>query len=206
MKRRSIRAVGLVAITWMACAHAVAATAQQQRSPEEMQALAQKLMAAGEPGPEHERLAGLVGSWAVEMKVWPEPGAEPATVRGAVESKMVLGGRFLMQQMEISGGMFAGEALVIIGFDRRSSEYTIVGLDTTGTYWVTARGPASADGTRVVMSGTDYDPIFGFEQVYDMTLDFVDADTLVSAVIFKDAMHTRGGEPFKMVESTSRRR
>jgi hypothetical protein len=33
------------------------------------------------------------------------------------------------------------ESTTIIGFDRRSKKYTTVGLDTMGTYWVTAAGP-----------------------------------------------------------------
>jgi hypothetical protein len=119
---------------------------------------------------------------------------------------MIVGGRFLMQTMDMADTDATGEQISIIGFDRRSDEYTILGMDTAGTYWVTARGPADEDGDRAVLSGEDYDPIVGGTQLYDFVLSWPGEDTFVVEIIFKDEIHTRGGPPFKMVEVTSRRR
>ncbi len=180
--------------------------AQQEPTPEELQALVARVMKLGKPGPEHARLARMAGTFDVENKIWPTPGAEPETAHGTMESEMVLGGRFLLLRSTIEGGMFAAEGLTIIGFDRRHEEYTLIGMDTTGTYWVAGQGPADADGTSATLSGTDDDPVIGHTQEYDFVLHFVDDDTIVTDIVFKDSVHTQGGPPFRMVQSTARRR
>ena len=176
-----------------------------QRTPEEIRALAERLAESARPGPEHERLARMAGVWDVEIKMWPRPGAEPMVMQGTVEAKTILGGRFLVQTAEIADTDPMGEQVSILGFDRRSGTYTLIGLDTAGTYWVTASGPADAGGDVAVLSGEDYDPIFERTQLYDFVLRWPDEDTFITEIVFKDEMHTRGGEPFKMVETVQRR-
>lgn len=183
---------------------AAAAHAQEMPSPEELARIMERHAEAALPGPEHEILQRMAGSWELEITMWPEPGAEPVTATSVVEAEMILGGRFLVQ----TGAMtdpFPAETLTILGFDRRSGHYDMVALDTMGTYWVTARGDATgADG--LLLSGTDYDPIGEFEQVYDFVIRFEDEDTLVSEIVFKDPINTRGGPPFTMVRTRAVRR
>jgi hypothetical protein len=182
----------------------VAAHAQEP-DPEQMRELMERSMELGQPGPAHEHLATLAGNWDINMTMWSQPGAEAVEVSGSSTSEMILGGRFLMQTTTIPEGMFAGESVAIIGFDRRSDEYTMIGLDTIGTYWVSSQGPMGDDG-KAVLSGEDYDPIFGGTQEYDFILSWPDEDTMVTELIFKDEAHTGGGEPFKMLHIFARRR
>lgn len=182
-----------------------AAGAPQQPTQEQLQELMARHMAAAQPGPEHERLARMQGTWDVEITMWPAPGAAPVKMTGTSESEMILGNRFLMQTMDLADTDPSGEQISIIGFDRRTDEYIILGLDTAGTYWVTARGPADEGGDRAVLSGEDYDAIVDGTQLYDFVLIWPDEDTFVIEIVFKDEIHTRGGPPFKMVEVTSRR-
>ncbi len=198
------------AVAWLLSAAATivpaGAALAQEPTPEELRELTRRHMEAAQPGPEHERLAAMSGTWEVELKMWPQPGAEAMTITGTMEAHTILGGRFLVQEMDITDTDFGGGQMSILGFDRRSDEYTLVGLDTHGTYWVTARGPADEGGERAVLAGEDYDAIFDGTQIYDFVLSWPDADTFVIEIVFKDEMHTRGGEPFKMVESVARRR
>ncbi len=180
--------------------------AAQERTAEEKQKIQQRQMEASIPGPEHERLATMQGTWDVETRIWSEPDAEPIVARGTTEAKMVLGGRFLVQTGMYSAPAPPIELMAVMGFDRRSNEYTLVGFDTSGTYWVSGQGPANTAGDEAVLAGVDHDPISGADQVYDFVLRWVDDDTFVTQVVFKDEIHTRGGPPFKMVETTSRRR
>jgi hypothetical protein len=182
------------------------AVAQQEPTPEQLREFIQRHGEAARPGPEHARLARMAGTWDVDLKMWPQPGAAPVDMRGTMEAHTILGGRFLVQAMNIADTDAAGEQMSIIGFDRRSDEYTLLGMDTSGTYWVTARGPADAGGNRAVLSGEDYDAIFDGVQIYDFVLRWPDEDTFVVEIIFKDEIHTRGGPPFRMVESIARRR
>lgn len=181
------------------------AAAQEMPGEAELEAMVAKSLELAAPGPEHVRFQQMVGTWDAHMTLWPHPGAEPIVVEGTTESELILGGRYLLQSTVLPEGYFAGESIAILGFDRRSAEYTLIGLDTVATYWVTAQGPASGD-REAVLSGEDFDPVFGGTQEYDFVLRWEDDNTFVTQIIFKDALHTRGGDPFKMVEIVARRR
>ena len=90
----------------------------------------------------------------------------------------------------------------LMGFDRRSGEYNVVGLDTSGTYWVTGKGTPDPEGGPLVLSGEDFDPSLDHRQIYDFVLRWINDDTYTWEIIFKDEVHTGGGPPFKMVEIT----
>jgi len=204
-RRAGPRAVTMAAALWTFVSLAGVATAQETPDQAELQALMAKALELGAPGPEHARFESMVGTWDTQMTMWPEPGAEAVIVNGTTESELILGGRYLLQAMTIAEGYFAGEAVNILGFDRRSGEYTLIGLDTVGTYWVTGQGPATGD-DEAVLSGEDFDPVFNATQEYDFVLRWPDDGSFVTQIVFKDAYHTRGGGPFKMLETVSRRR
>ena len=189
--------------------HGVASAQEtpDQETPDQatIEALMAKSLELAQPGPEHARFERMAGTWDMEMTMWSQPGAEAVVVSGVVEAELILGGRYLVQTTVIPDGFFAGESITILGFDRRSEEYTLIGLDTVGTYWVSAQGPATS-GTEAVLSGEDFDPVFGHLQEYDFVLRWEEDGAFVSQIIFKDAAHTGGGEPFKMIEIVSRPR
>lgn len=201
---RGLLAMLLIVVSIAAFTPGVA-TAQQAPDKEAVEAMMAKSLELGQPGPEHVRFEQMVGTWDMQMTMWPQPGAAAVVVNGVVEAKLILGGRYLMQTTVIPDGFFAGESITILGFDRRSEEYTLIGLDTIGTYWVSAQGPATSQ-TEAVLSGEDFDPIFGGTQEYDFVLRWEEDGTFVSQIIFKDDVHTGGGEPFKMIETVSHRR
>lgn len=161
---------------------AVPAAAQESPmpmpTPEEMQAM----MALMGPGPEHADLASLEGTWSGVMKFSSGPG-QTMDVTTSTVNTMVLGGRFLKSE---SKGEMPGvgviETLTMYGFDRRTGEYTLVGFDTMGTYYVTAAGSRAQGARDVVMKGETKEG--GKTLSYDMVLRWVDADTYVSEIIF----------------------
>ncbi len=161
-----------------------------------------KVMELAEPGPEHGRLAALQGSWLASVKIWMEPGAEPILAEGQAENTMILDGRFLESNGSSGEGPMAGESLWIFGFDRRFEKYTVVGFDTWGTYYIGAEGAYNKEDNTIVMYGEDVDPIIGHTQKYDIIVKFVDDETFIWSIVFKDKMHTRGADEFKMVEVT----
>jgi hypothetical protein len=169
----------------------------QEPTPE----LMARVMELAQPGPEHAVLTGLAGEWDQTVRIWPEPGAAPMELTGRAVNRMILGNRFLESNSTYSIGV-PGESLEsvsLLGFDRRHEEFTLVGLDTQGTYWVTARGTRDDSGT-IVMRGTDDEPVIGHTQVYDFRITIDGPDRYVVEIVFHDEMHTRGGGPFRMVE------
>ena len=180
------------------------ALSQQQLSEDEKKKKAAEYYALAAPGPEHQRLHALAGKWDQEIKYWMQPGKPPMIAKASCENRMILGGRFLVSE---SKGNMAGmnvEATSILGFDRRHKRYTTVGLDTMGTYYVTAAGSYDESKQALVMYGEDVDPILG-TQKYDIILRFAGPDKYVTEVVFKDQAHTHGLPEFKAVEITHKR-
>jgi hypothetical protein len=105
---------------------------------------------------------------------------------------MILGGRFVISEYVADSAMGPAygdvkvETVSIYGFDRRTKEYTTIGLDTMGTYYVTAAGTARPDKT-IVMSGETLDDHSGSKGMrkYDMVLKVIDPDTYITQIIFK---------------------
>jgi hypothetical protein len=174
--------------------------AQDAPDPEQQDDLFAQYQALIMPGEEHKLLEKLAGTWNMEVKMWMEPGAEPLFITGASTHRMILGGRFLMTEAKSGEGLFAGETLGILGFDRRSGVYTTVGFDTYGTYYVTGAGPYDEETRTITMSGEDFDPVLNHTQVYDFVMRLVSDDEYISEVIFHDEAHTKGKGPFKMLE------
>ena len=182
----------------------------QVQLPEDMTAeqladIQRRIAEAAQPGDEHALLATLAGEWHQVLKLRPAPGADVMTMEGTATSEMILGGRFLKTESSLHLPGVEGGSLSFLGFDRRSGEFTTIGMDTEGTYWVTAKGTVGERDEFITMSGEDYDPIFGHLQEYDFKIRFVDADTYITEIWFKDRLHTRDGPPFMMIEITSTR-
>jgi hypothetical protein len=117
------------------------------------------------PVSEHQRLTELAGPWTMATKYWSAPAAEPLASSGTGTGKMILGQRFLQIDTDLKGA-FPGQALWILGFDRRTSEYTMTGFDTHGTYAITAAGAYDEVKKAVVLRGTYRQPPANEEQTY----------------------------------------
>ena len=172
---------------------------------QELADIQRRMAAAAQPGEEHALMAALAGEWHQILRLTPAPGADVMTMEGTANNEMILGGRFLKTESDLHLPGVEGGSLSLLGFDRRSEEFNNIGMDTEGTYWVTAKGTYDQEARTITMSGEDYDPIFGHVQEYDFKIRFVDEDTYVTEIWFKDPVHTRGGPPFMMIEITSTR-
>lgn len=172
----------------------------QHPTEEEMQKRAAMSMALAGPGDDHKLLEKMVGTWDQEIKFFMDAGAEPMVMTAKTTNTLVLGGRFPQLQSKGGDPPMVIESLNLIGFDRRHKKYTQVGMDTMGTYYVTAAGTYDESAKTMTLSGTDEDPVIGHVQEYDFVYHFEDDDTYVFEVFFKDEMHTKGGDPVKLAE------
>lgn len=170
-------------------------------------ATAQSVDHAAQPSPEHRELGALAGRWNLEV-TYNAGNGKTMTATGTAENRMVLGGRFLISESTSSvpagapAGMTAIDSMRIYGFDRRTRTFTIVELDSLGTYWVTAAG-TKKDANTIVMSGETLDDHGGAPEMrqYDMVLRVIDRDTYAAEVIFKFANRP----PVTLVEMLHRR-
>jgi len=161
-------------------------------SPEEMMEIYTKLAAPGEP---HQLLASLAGSWTTKTKEWMDPQKQPVESTGSVDAKMVLGGRFLQQ--EINGTMHGRPHTGIwtIGYDNLLKRYVSTWIDSMGTQIFMMDGTANADGRTITFTG-QHAEVGGGHMSHRAVWKIVDSDN--QEFIMYGAHH--GAEEVKMLE------
>lgn len=120
-----------------------------------------------ELGGDHDFLHGLLGEWTVVVA-----GEEVGTAVGRTR----LNGQFVEVAIEAEAGPIQS-ALYTFGFDDRHGRFTVIAMDNTGTYWVTARG--MRDGEVVPMVGEDDDPVMtemGLDKEFVIELEIAGPD------------------------------
>ena len=112
------------------------------------------------PGEPHAELAELAGEWSYTVTVWEEPKGEPTVLHGVSLKTMIMGGRFLREELtgEYMGQPFKGYGLT--GHDNVTGEYVSIWLDNMGTGIHFYTGEETARGERTYTS-TVHDPISG---------------------------------------------
>ena len=151
-------------VTLLVVAVCAALIAQEPKKPTADEMMAMYIDMA-KPVAAHERLRSFAGKWDLTMKFWMDPQQPAQEYRGSATGKMILGGRFLQVDGRTTGGM-ESESLTLFGFDRRTDDYTMVGYDTLGTYYITAAGKPNAQDKSIVLNGSYAQPPHGGEQKY----------------------------------------
>src|SRR5713226_7119844 len=73
--------------------------AGDKKAPASPQDLLKALAEAGKPGAEHKKLQPFVGNWTFTMNVWSDPSQPPAKLKGAIERKWIMDGRFVQETL-----------------------------------------------------------------------------------------------------------
>jgi hypothetical protein len=115
------------------------------------------------PGPSHETLKGMQGSWKAVVKSWFAPG-EPTVTEGTADCRMILGDRFLEQRFTgaLMGQPFEGYG--VTGYDNRKKEYSSFWVDNMSTGMMTMTGGTLDAATKEMsfkgtMDGPDGTPV-----------------------------------------------
>jgi hypothetical protein len=180
---------------------AVSAPALAQEGALTPEAMQEAMMKAATPGEHHQHLAKLAGDFTYTAKAWMAPGAPPQEWTGNRSAKMILGGRFLEEHFD---GSFAGmpfEGRGLFAYDNAAGHYTYLWCDNMGTMVTTSTGTCSEAGWE--MKGTHRIPGTNAENAFRNVLRMVDDNTVVFE--WHEAM-PGGGEPFKMIEITYKRK
>lgn len=111
------------------------------------------------PGAAHKRLDVFVGKWAYTGQMVMGPSQPPTEMKGTVETKWILGGRF--QESHVRGEYFGQpfHGVATLGYDNTQRHYVQSWIDTMTTSISTATGQADAAGTTITMIGEEIDPV-----------------------------------------------
>lgn len=187
----------LVSMTVFSMLLATSAIADEQKSdkpmtPEEMMEMYTKLATPGEP---HKLMASLAGNWTTKTKEWMDPQKPPVESNGSVDIKMLLGGRFMQQ--EITGSMHGKPHTGIwtIGYDNLLKRYVSSWIDSMSTQIFMMDGTASADGKTITFTG-QHAEVGGGHMKHRAIWKIVDSNT--QEFIMYGTYH--GGEEMKMLE------
>jgi hypothetical protein len=135
MLRTAVAAAALIVLPLAAAGHSEEELAQWQK--------------AATPGAPHEELAREAGSWTYVVTMWDGPDAEPMQLGGIARKQMVMGGRYL--QEEVSGSFMGQEfdGFGVTGYDNVAGEYVSIWFDNHGTAIQQAKGKDDGTGTLV---------------------------------------------------------
>lgn len=124
-------------------------------------AIEKNMARVAQPGEQHELIAAMAGDWTFSGKMWMDPGAPPMEMSGTSSNKMILGGRFLMQEVksEYQGAEFNG--LGLVGFDRVTDKLQSVWIDNTGTAMLVTSGTCDTKAKVLTSYGSFKDPMKG---------------------------------------------
>lgn len=132
---------------------AMAGDEMMRLSPEEMMAM---MIEAGTPGEHHAALAAGAGNWDVTYEYWMEPGGEPSKATATATYRLIMGGRYALEEFhsEFDGAPFEG--MLIMGYDNVREQFQSVWIDNFGTGLHIQRGKRDASGVRQ-MRGKNFD-------------------------------------------------
>ena len=119
------------------------------------------LPATALPGTHHGHLARFVGDWKVTFKWRLTPDADPIEGTGTVYKKMILGGRYLEEEvwLDVGGQLFHGRG--VMGYDNVAKTYHSTWVDNTTTASQTTTGTCSDGGRTLTLEGEALDPATG---------------------------------------------
>lgn len=144
------------------------AAAQQPGKEEQaaMRAMMEAYAEYGAVGAPHKGLARRVGTWKVQARFWMAPGAPPEVSEGKTEASLIMGGRYVMEEFEMStpDGPFHG--LGIVGYDNIKKRYQSIWIDSMSTGVMTAEGTGDQEARAVDYTGQEPDPVAGAYKPY----------------------------------------
>jgi hypothetical protein len=137
--------------------------AEEPKVPPSAEEFVKALADAGQPGAEHKKLQPFVGNWNFTMKLWTDPSQPPAELKGTIERKWIMDGRFVQEtahgECAKTGKSFEG--MGILGYDSARKKFSMVKI--CGLCGTVSSSLASSDskGTRFECGTEECCPLSG---------------------------------------------
>lgn len=186
-------AIRRAALLFAMMAFGISATAWSQD-----QAEMEAMMKAATPGPHHEQLAKMVGSWKTSSKMWMAPEAPPVETAGTSEISSLLGGRFVREVTKAPMMGMPWEGHGIFGYDNAQEKHVSIWYDSFGTMMMYFEGSCTGNCNTVTMKSNYFDPMTQSKKTMK-TVSKKSGDDKVLLTLYDVA---KDGSETKMVEIT----
>jgi len=144
------------------------------------------MMKMAMPGPMHDLLKPMAGTWKATTKSWMAEG-EPAVSEGTSENTWILGNRYLQTTFHGAFGGMPFEGYGLTGYDNQKKEFVSVWADNMGTGIAFSDGSADPSGKVLTMSSMMNDPATGKPVPYKMITKVADENLYsMSMITVKD--------------------
>jgi NAD(P)-dependent dehydrogenase (short-subunit alcohol dehydrogenase family) len=140
----------------------------------EMQAEMEAWMKIAQPGPHHEHLAQLTGTWKGKVTMWMGPDTAPMTEVTTAEATWLMDGRYLKWHQTGNFGGMPYEGMAIEAHNNGEDRYESVWMDNFGTLLMYFTGSCSDDGTLREMRSSFADVVAGGTVEYRTEYRIVD--------------------------------
>jgi hypothetical protein len=140
------------------------------------------MMKMATPGPMHELLKPMAGTWKATIKSWMAPG-EPTVSEGRSENTWILGNRYLQSSHRGDFGGMPFEGFGLMGYDNQKKEFVSVWADNMGTGIAFSDGSADPSGKVLTMKSVMNDPATGKPVPYRMITKVADENQYSMSMI-----------------------
>ena len=127
----------------------------------EEKAQMEAMMKAGTPGEAHQKLASMIGTWDVEVKMYPQPGAPAQVSKGTAVNKWVLGKRWVQENFTGTFMNMPFNGIGYTGYDNLKKQYPGTWMDNMSTATMVSLGTGDTSGNTYEFNSTMDDPMSG---------------------------------------------
>lgn len=156
------------------------------------------------PGEPHKQLQKMTGKWSYTSKWWMRADAKPEESKGSSSMRMILGGRFLEQNIKgkSMGQPYEGHGM--IGYDNLKKQYETTWTDNMSTGMMRATGTYD-DATKTLTEQGEFTcPMTPDNKAtYRGETKWIDANNFTYSMYGKGM--TQKDDEFKMMELTYKR-
>ena len=138
----------------LALSFALNALAADQKSDPKKEEMMKQWKEYSTPGEVHKLLSSQGGNWTYTSKMWETKNGKLEESKGAAKMSMILGGRFLQQEMKGKAMGMDFQAMSFMGFDMAKQKYVTIWMDNMSTGISHGEGSFNKDSNTLSDTGS----------------------------------------------------
>lgn len=183
-----------IALALMLCASAQAADTKADPKKDEMM---KQFMQYATPGEAHKTLAAQAGKWNFTQTMWETPDSAPMISQGKSTMKMIMGGRYLQQEISSKAMGMPFSGLGFTGFNNLTQKYETLWLDNFSTGMMHGEGAYDAAAKVLSDEGEFSCPMTKGPRKYRSEWKIVDKNNMIYSMWSEDIASKKD---YKMME------